>query len=127
MPNVHFKFNLTITQGDDRPLEFVFDDEAGAPVDISANDYFYTAKPLASLETDTADAAAVLKLEPTDFTKSDSGSGTTDKLTATLSVPATLAAGTYQQDLQKKDASGNIVTIGRGQLVVEAQVTQRTA
>ena len=122
MANIHFDFNLTITQGDDRPLELVFVDAAGDPVDISAWDLYYTVKAALS---DT-DPNAEIKLEPGDFTKSDSGSGTVDKLTATISVPAALAVGTYEQDLQRID-SGTVTTIGRGQLVVESEVTQRTS
>ena len=131
MAEVGFKFNLTIRQGDTRPLRWIFDDGATPPVqlDISANDYFYTAKDADDLLTDTADAAAVVQLDPADFTKSESGlePGTTDQIDASLTIPADLAPGTYEHDLQEKDASGNIVTIGYGQLVVTKQVTQRTS
>jgi len=120
--NVHFDFNLTITQGDDRPLEMIFADAAGAPVDISTWNFFYTVKENYS----DLDAAAKISLDPVDFTKSDSGSGTVDKISATISVPASLAAGSYYQDLQKVVGS-TVTTIGRGQLIVEAEVTQRTS
>ena len=123
MSNISFQFNLTITQGDDRPLRMVFDDDDGNAVDISTWDFFYTAKSAYADE----DTSAIISLDPTDFTKSDSGSGTTDQIDATISVPAGTAAGTYYQDIQVKKADGSITTFGRGKLVVEEQVTVRTS
>lgn len=124
MANVAFRFNLTITAGDDRQLQFVFSDAAGNPVDVSAWDFFYTAKS----DITQSDDDAALVLDPADWTVSDSGSGTDDTVTAVLPASATaIAAGTYLQDVQVKKADGTIITIGRGQLVVESQVTQRTS
>lgn len=123
MANVSFKFNLTITAGDDRQLQFVFSDANGDPVDISTWDFFYTAKTDVSQDDDDA----VIALDPADWTISDSGSGTDDTATATIPATATaIAAGTYVHDLQIKKADGTITTIGHGQLVIENQVTQRT-
>lgn len=122
--NVHFPFDLIITEGDDRTVTMTFTDASGDPQDISGWDFFYTAKSAVSDD----DASAVVSLDPVDFTKSDSGTGTTDTVEFKIQLaPNSVSPGTYEQDIQTKDASGNITTIGRGQLVVEAQVTQREA
>ena len=119
--NIHFPFDTIITEGDDRTTTMVFADSGGTPTDITAWSFFYTAK----VSTDDLDANAVLSLDPGDFTKSDSGGGTTDTITFTLDLAASsVSPGTYEQDLQIVVA-GSPTTIGRGQLVVEAQVTDR--
>jgi len=125
LSNISFRFNLTITQGDDRALVFVFSDDDGNPVDISTWEIFYTAKA----DYADPDVEALIALEPADFTASDSGTGTIDRVTANIPASATgaMAAGTYYQDLQVKKAGGLVSTIGRGQLVIDAQVTQRTS
>lgn len=125
MANVAFTFNLTVTAGDDRQLQFVFSDAAGDPVDITDWDFFYTAKS----DVTVVDGSAEISLDPADFTLDDSGSGTTDRATANIPAAATGAmdAGSYVHDLQVKKADGKITTIGHGQLVIVDQVTQRTS
>lgn len=125
MANVAFAFNLTITAGDDRQIQFVFSDGTGDPVDVSGWEFFYTAK--STVADDDVDASVAL--DPADFTIDDSGGGTDDRATATIPAASTgaMSAGTYQHDLQVKKPDGSITTIGRGQLVIEDQVTQRTS
>lgn len=128
MANVGFAFNLTITQGDDRPLEFIFwEDEAHTiPVDISAWLLRYTAKANVS----DLDTAAKIQLDPNDFTISTSpGSGAVEnKAIANIDAADTAAmdVDTYPQDLQRMIGTA-VTTLGFGQLVIEAQVTQRTS
>ena len=102
-------------------VTMTFTDAAGDPEDITAWDFFYTAKE----DVSQSDGIAKLSLDPVDFTKSDSGLGTTDTITFTLELAVLpVVPGTYEQDLQTV-ISGAVSTIGRGQLVVEAQVTDR--
>lgn len=121
----YFPLNATIVQGDDVPFVFIFT-EGEVDVDISAWQFFYTVKR-AYADTDTA---AVIALDPADmaFTATTPG-GTVNKLTFLLPHAATedLEPGTYYHDLQVVRAGGLVTTLGRGQLVVEAQVTVRTS
>jgi hypothetical protein len=128
MANVSFALNLTITQGDDRPLEFIFwEDEAfTVPLDISAWLLRYTAKAvIADLDT-----VAKIQLDPSDFSLTTSpGSGAVvNKATALITATdtAAMAVATYFQDLQRTIGT-TVTTLGIGQLVIEAQVTQRTS
>jgi hypothetical protein len=122
--NIHFPFNEIITEGDDRTITMTFTQADGVtPQDITTWNFFYTAKS----STDDVDGSAVLSLDAVDFTKSDSGGGTTDTITFTLELASgPVLPGTYEQDLQIV-VGGAPATIGRGQLVVEAQVTIREA
>lgn len=118
----YFALNNTVVQGDDLPYTMYFTVD-GVPVDISTWDFFHTIK---TAYTD-ADVNALHQLQPTDFTVGN-GNGTNDKLTFTVPRTATaaMAAGTYYQDLQAI-RSGVLTTFGKGQFVVEDQVTIRTA
>lgn len=120
----YFPLNLTIVQGDDVPMTFLFSQD-GVPLDISSWLFYYTAKAaLADL-----DVAAKIIVNPTSMTLSASiPAGTVDKLTFLLPKASTaaMAAGTHYHDLQVI-RSGVVTTLGRGSLVVEAQVTIRTA
>lgn len=122
MDRLDFPLNLIITQGDDRVFTFIFDVD-GVPVDISTWEFWYTAKG----SLDDADVDAVVALDPTDMTLSDSGLGTVDMLTMliTRTVSQAIEPGEYHNDLQVRRA-GLIKTIGKGKLVVEPQVTIRT-
>lgn len=126
MPNVNFPFNLTINQGDDREVIFIFtEDDDTTPIDIALWDFFYTAKSSSA----DLDAAAIISLEPADFIKSASGGVVLDTITFVIPASATGAAavGTYVQDLQRTIAAASVLTLGIGQLIIEAQVTQRTS
>lgn len=120
----YFPLNATIVQGDDVPMTFVFS-QAGVPVDISAWLFYYTVKANYA----DVDASAKITVNPAAMTLSASiPAGTVDKLTFLLPKASTalLTAGTYYQDLQVI-RSGLVTTLGRGLLIVEDQVTIRTA
>lgn len=128
MANVGFAFNLTITQGDDRPLEFIFweDEDRTIPLDISAWLLRYTAKASAA----DADVDAKITLDPGDFTLATStGSGAVvNKATSNIPAASTsvMDVDTYIQDLQRV-LTGLVTTLGSGQLIIEKQATQRTS
>jgi hypothetical protein len=120
----YFPLNLTIVQGDDVPMTFLFSQD-GVPLDISSWLFYYTAKAA----YDDVDASAKITVNPTAMTLSASiPAGTVDKLTFVLPKASTvlMAAGYYYQDLQVI-RTGLVTTLGRGLLVVEAQVTIRNA
>ncbi len=121
---LHFDFNRVAVQGDDHEIQMTFADEAGTPVDITSWDFYYTAKSDLAI----ADADAEIYLDPTDFTKSDSGGGTTDTINFILpaATTAAMAAGNYHQDIQRILA-GSPITLGLGKLVLLGEVTKRTA
>lgn len=124
LPSTYFQMDFAIVQGDDKLVPFIFAEEDGTPVDISGWDFFYTAK--SSVSDDDTDA--LISVEPTDMIKSDSGTGVTDTVTVPISRvdTAAMTPGQYVHDLQvSKD--GRIYTYGKGTLVIEEQVTQRTS
>jgi len=130
MANVGFAFNLTVTQGDDRPMEFIFweDEDRTIPLDISAWLLRYTAKALTDVAED--DTEALVQLDPGDFTLSTStGSGAVvNKATANIPAASTavMAVANYLHDLQRV-LTTKVTTLGSGQLVIEKQVTIRTS
>ena len=115
----YFPLNTTCVQGDSVPYTFYFTDGNGVPLDVSSWQFFFTVKTNLS----DSDDDALVALDPSDMTISD-GNGTKDKLEFTAES-AGIAVGTKYQDLQTV-RSGIIKTIGKGQFVVEAQVTVRT-
>lgn len=118
----YFKLDTTVVQGDDKPYTILFK-ENGVPVDISTWLFFHTVKAAFA----DADADALSTLDPTDFTVSN-GNGTNDKLTFSVPKAATalMDVASHHQDLQVNRA-GIISTYGKGDFVVEEQVTIRTA
>lgn len=127
-----FQFDMVLTQGDDHSWSLRFKDpDSGDPIDISSDEFFYTAKPDSAMD-DADDTNAVLTIDPGDvaLTASDEGGGVVvDTATFTLAAAATAAVdpGKYQQDIQRKVGGSAVKTIARGTLVVKDQVTIRTS
>lgn len=127
MANISFEFNLTVTQGDDRPLEFIFweDEERTIPLDISTWLLRYTAK----LDAADEDVAALVALDPADFTLATStGSGAVvNKATSNIPKASTslMTLVSHFHDLQRVDAAGLVTTLGTGQIVITKQATKR--
>lgn len=119
----YFEMNDTCVQGDAKVYTLYFTDDANQPLDISSWQLFHTIK---ASYADTDDDA-LSALDPTDMIIED-GDGTNDKLTFVVPPAATalMAVGTHVQDLQRVLA-GVPTTLGKGQFVVEEQVTVRTA
>ncbi len=125
MENIHFTFDLTITQGDDRIVYFTFKDDTDptpVAVDISGWTFFYTAKKTPDSSADDSTAVNSFGLSIDTFTNG----GATGEMNFTLPTAKTslLLPGTYVHDLQRSEGS-NITTLGKGKLVVEPQVTNR--
>lgn len=119
----YFPLNLTVVQGDDLPLNFTFTLD-GAPLDVTLWDFYLTIKSAYS----DPDTSAKVKINPAGFTKSASiPGGTVDKITVNIPNASTAAmtAGTYYIDLQRVLA-GIVTTLGKGQFIVEDQVTVRS-
>lgn len=120
------EWNLTIERGDHYVLQLVFTDGNDQPLDISGYEFWYTAKP--AVDADVTDAAAIIALDPADFTLDSSGaSATVDRMTALITeTMTTVTPATYVQDLQVK-VGGRISTYLKGQLVIDGDVTRRAA
>lgn len=117
--NTPFEFNVTMTRGDARtiPLEFYEDDDT-TPEDITLWEFFYTAKK--SLRD--SDENAAITLDPLDLVPYD-----TNKVDIPITeILSKIPPGEYKQDIQVKNFSGTF-TAGRGLLVIEDEVTERTA
>lgn len=126
-PESYFILDKPVVQGDTGTITLVFEDDAVPPqaVDITLWDFYYTAK----INVNDDDSDAMIKLEPGDVVKTDSGAGGGNPDTATFTLPAAdtaaMTSGTYYQDIQVIKDSGRVYTIVKGSLVIEDQVTQR--
>ena len=91
---------------------------------IAGYEFWYTAKP--AIDADPTDAAAIIALDPADFTlDSTLGDATIDRMTALVTeAMTTVVPATYQHDLQVK-VGGRITTYCKGQLVIPGDVTRR--
>lgn len=118
------EWNKTLERGDHWVIQFVFTDAADQPLDISGWEFWYTAKP--AIDADATDAAAIIALDPADFTLDSSGaSATVDRVTALVTEAMTdVTPATYVHDIQVK-VGGRISTYMKGQLVIEGDVTRR--
>jgi hypothetical protein len=118
------EWNRTVERGDHWVIQFHFQNGVGARLDISGYQFWYTAKP--AIDADATDAAAIIKLDPADFTlDSTLGDATIDRMTALVTeAMTTVVPATYLHDLQVK-VGGRITTYCKGQLVIGGDVTRR--
>lgn len=117
----HFILDKTITSGDCRKITLVFQDSAENAIDITNYNFWYTARRHAE------DSTIAIQIDPSDTSKADSGTGTTDSVIITLtSAKTALGAGTYVHDIQMENGNNEITTIARGTLTVLEDITQRT-
>jgi hypothetical protein len=122
------EWNKTVERGDHWVIQFHFTDAAVPPnrLSIAGYEFWYTAKP--AIDADATDAAAIIKLDPADFTlDSTLGDATIDRMTALVTeAMTTVVPATYLHDLQVK-VGGRITTYCKGQLVIGGDVTRRVA
>ena len=125
MGKTYFDLNRSVAQGDRLNIPVRFYNSSGA-IDISSDEFFYTAKKNA----DDVDNLAVIALDPADIVPFDSGSGTVDKIIVCLTsaITGAIGLGEYYNDIQWiRDSVGEPWTIGKGILTIEWQVTERTS
>lgn len=117
-----------MTRGDTRRIMFKaeqFDGDAWGVIDLTGAALFFTAKR----STNDADGAAVITLTlGSGIVLNDAPAGEGEvtippAATDSLTGPFPLA---LEYDLQAKLAGGQIYTIERGRLTIEADVTRRT-
>lgn len=120
--------NFKMTRGDTRRILFKaeqFDGDDWKVIDLTGAALFFTAKR----STDDADGAAVIALAlGSGIVLNDAPNGEGEvtippAATDSLTGPFPLA---LEYDLQAKLAGGQIYTIERGRLTIEADVTRRT-
>jgi hypothetical protein len=129
MENLHFTYDLRLTQGDDRSIVMVFEDDAGtpAPVEIDGWEFLYTAKRVH--DTSVVDATGVFLVEDATIFRSLTGVGVTyDTITIPIDKAQTdlVVPGNYLHEVQRT-VTGKDDTIMKGTLVVDPQVTNRSA
>ncbi len=123
----YLKFNESIVNGDTSTVRsWTFKDSDGNPVDISAWVIFYTVK--ADYADADADAAANYEStnDPSQVTKSDSGTGTTDTVSVSLTQAdsqALVVGTTYYQDVQRVISGTDVWTFALGVLTPVSGVT----
>jgi hypothetical protein len=117
------EWNKTVKRGDHMLIQFLFTNADGTPKSMTGYTFWYTAKP--AIDADVTDAAALISLDPADFTLDDVN-GTDDRLTGlvTEAMTAAIVPGTLVHDLKVK-VGGRVSTWLDGQLVVEGDVSRR--
>lgn len=123
------EWNKTVERGDHWVIQFTFTTKVDGVVSrmsIAGYEFWYTAKP--AIDADATDAAAIIALDPSDFTlDSSQGDATIDRMTALVTeAMTTVVPATYLHDLQVK-VGGRISTYCKGQLVIAGDVTRRVA
>lgn len=118
------EWNKTVKRGDHWLIQFLMTDGANVPKDASGYEFWYTAKLV--VDNDVTDAAALIVLDPADFTIDD-GNSTNDRITAlvTEAMTGAMEPATYVHDLQVR-VGGRISTYCEGDLVITGDVTRRT-
>jgi hypothetical protein len=128
MENLHFNYDLKITQGDDRSIIMVFEDDDEPPVEVEIDGWLfsYTAK---RVHDDSAtDENAVIVVEDTAIVRSHTGTGGATYDTITIPIDSTQTGdadpGSYLHEIERT-VSGKVSTIMKGTIVIDPQVTNR--
>lgn len=106
-------------RGDSREYSLVFTDSAGTAIDISGWKVYFTLKKNALKNDDNAP----LKKDVTDHEAPTEGK---TKIVLAPSDTNTLQPGDYVFDIQVKKPNGDVITVVKGELKLEADVTRRT-
>jgi hypothetical protein len=105
-------------RGDTWNFKFVFQDEAGDPIDISSNEYWLTVKE----DLDVGDDQAIVQVGPVAPTFTDGTQGILN-LTVSALQTADIPAKTMQYDLQEVNNASEVTTILLGRIKVRKDVT----
>lgn len=116
----YFKMDIEVVQGDDQDISLTWATVSGTPVDVSAWDVYYKAEHNDPSITDTITVA------PAAVTFSDSGTGTVDTFTISLTdTITTVDPGHYIQEIAIA-RSGLVETVARGTLTITERLTAVT-
>lgn len=106
-------------RGDSREYSLVFTDSKGAVIDITGWKVYFTLKQNHLIE----DGEAVIKKDITNHEAPKEGK---TKIVLAPSDTDNLKPGNYFYDVQIKKPNGDVVTVVRGSLKIEPDVTRRT-
>ena len=106
-------------RGDSREYALTFTDKEGAAIDISGWKVYFTLKKNPLINDD----GALLKKDTTDHEAPTEGK---TKIVLAPSDTDDLKPGDYVYDIQIKKPSGDVITVVKGTLKIEADVTRRT-
>lgn len=111
-------------RGDTRTLSIQINNSDGTAYNLTGCTVFFTLNASKTPGEDATDSTAALKTSTSSFSTPSSGLAT---LTLTSTLTAALAEGTYYYDIQLKDGSGNITSLGRNTFRVIDDITTRTS
>jgi hypothetical protein len=110
-------------RGDSRTLNIqVYQSDGVTPFNLTGCEVFFTLNSSSTPADDGTDTTAALKVSTTTFSAPTTGLATL-QLTNALTQP--LTPGTYFYDIQLKDGSGNITSLGQNTFGVISDITTR--
>jgi hypothetical protein len=116
--------NISMYRGDSKLIRLYIKDEANADYNLSSCKVWFTAK---ASKTQQDIDALMLKSTDDDITVVDSVGGELLVEFFPADTDSLTAAGSYFYDIQLKDASGRVWTVGEGTLNVLLDITRTTA
>ena len=115
--------NLSMYRGDSQTWNLSFVDSNSSAINITGYTVFFTIKNKNTFYNDSDDTTALVQKNVTSHTVATSG---LSELTLSPNDTSSISPGTYIYDMQLKDATGNIITLIRGDFLIDADVTRRT-
>ena len=110
-------------RGDSRVLNIqVYQSDGVTPFNLTGCTVYFTLNTSSTPTDDGTDATAALKTSTSSFSTPSNGLAT---ITLTNSQTQSLSPTTYYYDIQLKDGSGNITSLGQNTWQVIADITTR--
>lgn len=109
-------------RGDTRTLDIQINNSDGTPFNLTGCTVYFTLNSLQNPTDDGTDNTAALKTSTNSFSSPTSGLAV---ITLTNALTQPLAAGDYWYDIQLKDGSGNITSLGANKFKVIDDITTR--
>lgn len=125
MPNVSTKAPAiqNYIRGDTRVLNIqVYESDGVTPFNLTGCEVFFTLNTSQTPTDDGTDNTAAIKISTSTFSTPTTGLAT---LTLTNAETQPLSAGQYYYDIQLKDSSGNITSLGANTFGVNDDITTR--
>jgi hypothetical protein len=113
---------LDYPRGDTRVLNIQINNADGTPFDLTGSTVFFTLNASLNPTDDGTDTTAALKTSTSSFSTPTNGLA---QITLTNTLTQPLSAGTYYYDVQLKDNSGNIYSLGQNTFKVVSDITTR--
>lgn len=112
---------INYPRGDSRLISVnIFQSDGITPFDLTGCEVWFTVNSNSNNTADN-DTSAAFQVKTSTFTNPTSGNA---QLQITNTMTQDVNPGTYYYDVQVKDASGNITSLGQNQFLVIADVTR---